>query len=247
MDLSPAAVYQQRLELHRRRRDDCERRLAWLGNARFLLLVAGLLLAGPAFAPEPLSPWWLVVPAVAFFTLSIPFARARRQAATAARAAAFYQAGLARLADDWAGRGIRGEQYFDENHLYAGDLDLFGKGSLFERLCQARTAVGRDALARWLLAPAPPDEARARQDAIPELRDRLDWREELALLGGDVPEGLDTAGLIAWGATAGRRPRPALRWVARLLVAVSLAAIAAWWFLDLPGSVPLLPLIVQTV
>src|SRR5262245_1168911 len=66
MDQSPAAVYRQRLELHRRRLDDCERRRAWLGNGRFLLLIAGLVLAGLAFAAGLVSPWWLVVPAVAF-------------------------------------------------------------------------------------------------------------------------------------------------------------------------------------
>jgi len=62
---------------------------------------------------------------------------------------------------------------------YAQDLDLFGKGSLFELLCTARTYIGEDTLARWLLTPAAPDAVHARHDAVNELRPRLDLREDL--------------------------------------------------------------------
>ena len=83
---------------------------------------------------------------------------------------------------------------------YAGDLDLFGTGSLFELLCTARTRTGEDTLASWLLQAAAPEEIRARQAAVAELRPLLDLREDLALLGSDVPAGVDFDALAAWGA-----------------------------------------------
>ena len=59
-----------------------------------------------------------------------------------------------------------------------------GTGSLFELLCTVQTRTGEKTLASWLLEPAAPDELRARQEAVVELRSRLDLREDLSLLAG---------------------------------------------------------------
>ena len=40
---------------------------------------------------------------------------------------------------------------------------------------------------------------RARQAAVAELTPRLDLREDLALLGADVPAGVELARLAEWG------------------------------------------------
>ena len=69
------------------------------------------------------------------------------------------------------------------SHPYAADLDLFGRGSLVQWLGPAATAVGYRRLAEWLLAPAPPDEIVARQQAAGELAGAARWREELAAHG----------------------------------------------------------------
>src|SRR5215471_13869399 len=77
----------------------------------------------------------------------------------------FYEQGIARLEDRWAGTGQTGEQFLDPSHPYARDLDLFGKGSLFELVSTARTRSGEETLARWLREPATAAEARGRQEA----------------------------------------------------------------------------------
>ena len=56
----------------------------------------------------------------------------------------------------WMGTGESGESFQNASHPYSRDLDLFGAGSLFELLCTARTQAGQETLAKWLLAPAPP-------------------------------------------------------------------------------------------
>jgi len=81
------------------------------------------------------------------------------------------------------GSGFRGEEYRDEQHPYADDLDLFGEGSLFEFLAVTRTGIGRAALADWLKTPAPRAEALARQEAVEELRSQVRLREEVQLAG----------------------------------------------------------------
>jgi hypothetical protein len=242
---TPAAAYRRRLTDLHGEHARLDRRLAWTGNLRFVLvpLTAVLVFLAPL---NLISPLWLLVPAVAFAALTIAFGRAARQLAAARRAAAYYELGLARLEGRWAGRGVAGAGYLDESHPSAADLDLFGRGSLFELLCTAQTRAGRDTLARWLLDPAGPEEVRLRQGAVAELRDRPADREELALLGGGVPEGLDTAALAAWGDAGAAPPAPVAAWVAPGLVLLSLAAFAGWWLGRLPMAAPLLALLAQS-
>ena len=136
-------------------------------------------------------------------------------------AIAFYERGLARLEDRWAGTGEGGEQYIGESHPYARDLDLFGKGSMFELLCIFRTRAGQDTLARWLLEPALPAEVEARRNAVRELKDRLRFREELFTAGNTVRMGLHPESLVAW---AGQK----LPLQSRTVLMVAIPLIACW-------------------
>jgi hypothetical protein len=137
------------------------------------------------------------------------------------------------------GKGEPGARFIDEHHPNALDLDLFGTGSLFERLCSAGTRKGEEMLASWLVAPAPLETIRGRQAAVTELRPRLDLREELALLGTDLPAGIDLAGLVAWGSAARVLHGGWARLAAAALPAVTMAALAGWWGLG-TGSAPFL-------
>ncbi|MFO0611410.1 MAG: DNA mismatch repair protein MutS [Polyangiaceae bacterium] len=74
-----------------------------------------------------------------------------------------------------------GERFLKADHPYAGDLDLFGKASLFRAMSRAETAIGEETLARWLLAPGTPEEIRARQEAARELTKHLQLLEDLAV------------------------------------------------------------------
>src|SRR5262249_25031844 len=146
----------------------------------------------------------------------------------ARRAALFYQAGLDRLEDNWKGKGQPGTAFLDEHHPCAADIDLFGSGSLFELLCTARTRTGEDTLAAWLLAGAPPAELPAPQAAVAELRDQLALREDLALLGRDVPVGVDFAAVVAWGAAPPILAWRGARWPILVLGLLSVGCLLGW-------------------
>ena len=98
---------------------------------------------------EVLSPWWLLGPIVLFLALVIVHERVLQVKRRAKRAVAFYENGLDRIEDRWIGRG-HSPGNMDESHAYAADLDIFGKGSLFELLCTARTQSGEEILSGWL-------------------------------------------------------------------------------------------------
>jgi hypothetical protein len=230
--LAPEAEYSRRLGQRRARAAELAAAERRVGNWRLVVFVGGLGVAWLAFGMGVLAPAWVAAPVAAFGALLFAHARVIPARQRADRAVQYYERGLARMQDRWAGQGASGERFADPAHPYSGDLDLFGRGSLFELMCTARTRAGEDTLAAWLCTPAPPQEVGARQAAVAELRPRLDLREELHLLGADVGAGLHPEELTAWGAAPPALHGRALRVVAALLVALTagaaLATLAGW-------------------
>lgn len=63
-----------------------------------------------------------------------------------------------------------GERFLQEHHPFAHDMDLFGRGSLFQYLNRTVTARGADALAHLLNTPlTKPEQIVQQQEAIQEL------------------------------------------------------------------------------
>jgi hypothetical protein len=198
-----------------------------MGVARLSLAAAFLLLAW-ACAARGAPPEWLLLPAVAFTAAVWYHQRVRSRRALAQRSVTLYEAGLERLRGAGGYPGPDGERFIDPQHVYGADLDLFGKQSLFARLCTARTPMGEDTLARWLLAPAALDVIRARQACVGELRNRMDLREDLLTLGETPRIAPDVGRITAWAAAPTPRSLAWLR-AAALLPAVAAAATAAVW------------------
>ncbi|WP_306551085.1 DNA mismatch repair protein MutS [Daejeonella sp.] len=69
-----------------------------------------------------------------------------------------------------------GSVYEDDLHSYSSDLDIFGKGSLFEMMNRCATVSGNSKLAGWLLKPASVLEIRERQALLSELESKLGWK-----------------------------------------------------------------------
>jgi hypothetical protein len=164
-----------------------------------------------------------------------------RARAAGQRRASFYRAGISRIEDRWAGTGQTGERFNDPHHVYAADLDLFGRGSLFELLSTARTRMGEDTLAKWLLAPSAVDQVSERHSAVRELSEQLDFREDLAILGEDASVGVYPESLLGW-AEAPNQLKPAwLQWLAPILVIAGVVGAVVWWYLGI--AIPLLLII----
>jgi hypothetical protein len=200
MTQNPRQVYSQLLQDRRTEIARSERRHRMLGFSKVALAasVAGTLWIALL---HMISVFWALVPAALVAALAVFHEHLLVLLERRRRAEHYFERALARLDGKWAGTGEAGDRYLDpaSAHLYAQDLDLFGKGSLFELLCTARTHIGEDTLARWLLAPADPESVRARHEAVVELRPRLDLREELAVLAEEARTGVNPVSLAAWG------------------------------------------------
>jgi len=222
--VSPLAEYQARLDQRRHASGRLEKQFRRIGNARLAAGFAAVVVAFFVFGEVWISVWWLLLPLAVFATLVVVHARVVERLDRSKRAIQFYDRGLARLEDRWMGTGETGERFRNPNHLYSEDLDLFGKGSLFELLSIARTRAGEDFLAGWLLAPAFQDEAAARHAAVQELRARLDLREDLAVLGATVRSALDPDAAARWGEAPEVRFPAGARYLAPVFAAVMLIA-----------------------
>ena len=190
--------YNRRLELLRASEVKFKGRDTLLGYAKLVLLLSGVAMAFWLLTARNFSIFWILLPSVLFILLAVMHENVIRALKKCERAILFYERGLARIGDQWMGKGETGERFSDPSHPYARDLDLFGKGSLFELLCDARTRVGEETLAKWLLSPAAPEEVFSRNDTITDLRYRLNLREDLATLGELVRSAVRPDSLVAW-------------------------------------------------
>jgi hypothetical protein len=172
----------------------------------------------------------VLIPVMTFVVIAVVHGQLLRAVAARTRAIKFYEQGLARLNGNWAGSGATGERFLEASDPCARDLDLFGRASLFELLCTARTRAGEETLARWLLAAAPPDEVRARQAAAIDLSPRVRFRENLSTVGEDLAVGVRPGRLAEWGkakATFASRVIPIL---AAVLALAWILSVVAWLF-----------------
>ena len=243
MAADPRSEYTQRLATREAAASQHDSRRRLLGHARLATFVVGLAFSWFAVVSDLLAAYWLALPLLPFLWLVTAHADATRNAQRASRAAEFYRLGVARLDCDLSDAAKTGDEFHDPDHPYAEHLDLFGRGSLFARLCGAQTRAGETTLARWLLEPAANSEIRARQDAVDELRHRLELREDLAVLGPEVRKGLHPDALANWGAAESTLKHDAARrWISFVLATAAVAAAVA----AATTSVGLAPLLLIT-
>ncbi|HEY1994588.1 MAG TPA: mismatch repair protein, partial [Edaphobacter sp.] len=225
---SPSEEYKKRRQAREMQVAHFEKVHRRFGNIRLLLVIATLIAAWFSLHLNAFSPWWLLLALVLFLVIAVLHAKVLRQRACAERAVDFYGKGLARIEDRWPGTGQTGERIDVHSSLYATDLDLFGQGSLFQLLSLARTRMGEDTLAAWLLAPSPVPQLTQRQAAVAELRNRLDLREDIAILGEDLKVGIHPDALTQWAEAPNQLTRPWLRWLSLLLAIAAIAAAIVW-------------------
>ena len=232
--MDPLAEYTARLDRFRAAGHLLDKRFIVLGNWRLAVGISAAVLAWLIFASKILPLASLLVPLAGFVALAIWHGRVIRKRSLAQRAAVYYERGLLRLKDQWIGSGIAGDRHCDATHVYSDDLDVFGKGSLFELIATTRTAAGENKLASWLLHPARRGEIADRQQAVAELRPALQLREDIALLAEDVRPEIKVYKLGEWGAGPIVRFPAFLRPVAIFLALAGMAAVIGFFGALLP-------------
>lgn len=182
---SKRSFYQQEFEKER----DCLKQLSnrWRGFAVtrgsvFLLAFVPLLLAAKTVAG--VNTPWLVLSGLlflSFFVLAFIHERMGRQIRISRLLVQMHSESLARIDRKHAGVFTPDYKVSDQCASVSYDLDLFGEQSLFQLLATPRTPFGVSTLGDWIAYPSEPEEIKARQIAVEELRDQQEWRKDFRL------------------------------------------------------------------
>ena len=162
------------------------------------------------FGSERLVAAVFAVPAaIAFAVLVVWHSRIFAAEDEARRWAQVNRNAEARCTGRWRELPDDGERFGKTPHPFADDLDLFGRGSLFQRVCVAHTRFGQEALSRLLTAPASLKEIQLRQSAVGALAPELETRQRLEALALAVVETAASRADNSENSTSSTAPRPA--------------------------------------
>lgn len=184
-------------------------------NLRGLSFAVSVVAAIAAFVQQNFVPVGIValVFAVAFFVLVVGHGRVLAREDDRRRWARVNRDSEARVNGEWSSLPEDGARFVSATHPYTADLDVFGNGSLFQRINVAHTRYGQERLAGYLRRPAPPEVIRQRQQAVRALSEALELRQELEALSLAVVERpVDDATTKQPGLKEPPDPEPLLRW-----------------------------------
>ncbi|VAX38214.1 MutS-related protein, family 1 [hydrothermal vent metagenome] len=238
---NPFTDYNERLAARQNEVRELEKQDNQFSTARGITFLAGAIGLGAWFLFH-FSWLLLLIPLVLFLLLLLSHDRVVSKLVRGRKSVRYYEQAINRLQDNWSEIGATGERYIDPAHPYAGDIDLFGRGSLFQLLNNARTRPGEDRLTHWLLKPASIEDILARQTGVKELRMLVDQREAMFLLDAKVHDEIDQNQLLHW---AKEKPEPVSLWqrVVAVLLGFSALTGVAWWFET--GSLSLLLIVLM--
>lgn len=222
--------YETRLAARQQTFDRLRNRDDQAVHLRTAIFLAGILVVWVVLGPWQL-PWqFLLIPAVLFIAALFYHESIKRKQRVAQRGIDYYERCLQRLDGQWSGVGPTGDEFLDPLHHYAGDLDIFGEGSLFQLMNSPVTPSGANTLAGWLArkgdAALPTCETVvARQRAVSSLSEQLDLRERLAVIGSTKQSQQDAKQLREWLSNPGGLTATWIRVVGILLGIIGLAAL----------------------
>lgn len=239
-----AETYRQRLEAASRQMQSLQRldrRFVRTRTLLFLvLIVLGAWLAGDKSATIPFS----ATAALLLLTVIAHRPTLNRLRSTV-RVQQWYSSCLQRLTNHWRKLPETGQEFASVEHPWSGDLDLFGSGSLFQKLCQCRALPAQRLLAGWMTEVPDAEVIQHRQQMAESLRDELDLRERLATIEEASDWNATEATLNRW-ATESARPVPP--WIVLLSAVFGVAGVVLLCLVGagiLPISVLVLILLIQ--
>ena len=158
------------------------RRFANFRLLAFILLGASVWWTATSGSTDRFLPALATAAALTGFAILVSFSsRAHASVTRLERLISITEEGVHRVERDWSALEQRPWASVPLSHPYATDLDVFGDASLAQLFPPLSVAPGRTTLTSWLLGAAAPAELVLRQQAIEELKNRVELRDELIL------------------------------------------------------------------
>jgi ABC-type multidrug transport system fused ATPase/permease subunit len=174
--------YNKRIEKYKTSSDRLVHQLNWISNFRLLTAIIGFgIPIYLLYRNEGLLSAGIFIPALALFIwLVIRHDRLKQKKARVDALWKINRDSVKRLDGEWTAFEDIGAEFQDPEHQFSGDLDLFGRNSLYQWINSAVTYRGRKTLKDLLICPSKQKgEILERQRAVKELSSFLDWRQQL--------------------------------------------------------------------
>lgn len=158
---------------------------------------------------------------------------------------------LKRLNGEWIDFEDNGSEFKDNQHSYSDDLDIFGRGSLFQWINITKTFMGREILKNRLIHPLSTSfDIGMTQQALRELAKNLEWRQQFEAEGMVIPSpNIDPTELYNWGKDRNELyTKPWLILFARLLPCLTIILLMIAYFTSLIDfRIPWLMILLQMI
>ncbi|HZY79327.1 MAG TPA: hypothetical protein VFE50_07390, partial [Cyclobacteriaceae bacterium] len=217
------SFYQQRVTSLQTQQSLIDRKLRTISRIRVALFLALVASAALAIFINSLFAWAIIPIFIAFGFQVKRYSKEFNEAEICQRVLQLNENELAFTNGD---KSVFPHESVDaEGHIYATDLDIFGKGSLFQAIDRTSTWEGRGLLANALLS-LPKDIATINdlKAVTTELSESIDWRQRFYAIGtmaGESPK--DMPSLRQWVDQQDFfLKRGSWIWIARIISAISL-------------------------
>lgn len=156
---------------------------------------------------------------------------------------------IKRLNGEWKDFNDSGEEFLDNEHSFSSDLDIFGRGSLFQMVNCAYTPLGREALKTSFINPnLHRDFIINTQQGVEELSKLVGWRQRLQAEASFIlSDAIKITELFEWAKAKNNFiDNIYLRICTLIMPLITAIAIIAYLFLHIIGySLPLLCIIIN--
>jgi hypothetical protein len=129
----------------------------------------------------------------------------------------------------------QGDEFQDPRHYFSQDIDLFGRGSLYQYINRTGLMQGRNTLA-FLLTENTIDNIPQKQNAIKELAKMPEWRQEYTAIASLTRTPLRTDTIVKWLRSYVSFVPAVMRFVPPGFSLVSITLIALYFLAVLPFS-----------
>lgn len=180
---NPLEIYQQQIATHSNGLEKLEKRSVLFGWLRFLSLALAFV-----------SLWWIwtndlfiLLPLTALFIGLFLFILAKHLNNNAAIENLRRLIQISKTEIEVLNHHFthlpNGEEFKPENHEYSNDLDIFGRASLYQYINRCTSEQGKKLFANWFLGPSSSKIIVERQEAVKELAQQIEWRQQLQSYG----------------------------------------------------------------
>jgi len=177
-EFSPKDFYQHQLEKFTRQVIKLQQKRARFGWARFAVFLMTIVAAYQLFSSYGLAGFIPTVLGIGILLYLVSLDTFNNEKLRNAKTLIQLNEDELRALNHQYTDRENGSQFIPHEHAYANDLDIFGPASVYQWLSRCYTEQGRQRLAANLLQPLSVSFLLSRQEAVKELAQKLDWRQQ---------------------------------------------------------------------